>query len=374
MLSLTPEGCRARREQLIAAVSVDVLVINNPRHIFYLTGLFSTQLLLSAWGPLALLIDGANGKTTLVAHDAIRGQAEAAFVDSVAIWHWYDGSRAPGPGGDLFGDGLKALNAHLTDLVGKRIGVEMGWLPHGTPITDPIDLNTALATMRRRKHPDELALIREAIAVTEAGFGVARAVIRPGVTELEVYNAIQAALNDSCGQAVHLLGDFVSGERARGVGGSATPRVLQAGEVMIIDLFPIVNGYRADFTATIPVSESVTPEQMRLDEALHATMAAVEGQLRPGVVARDVYAVVKRVLGEYSFADDFPHHAGHGLGLDHPEAPYLVPDSDEVLVVGDVVTVEPGAYGPHFAGRIEHVYRITATGCERLTRHQTQLY
>jgi Xaa-Pro aminopeptidase len=374
MLSLTPEGCRARREHLIATAGADLLVIQNPRHIFYLTGLFSTPLLLSAWGPLELLIDSGTGQATLIAHDAIQGQAANAFVDEVVIWPWYNAAKATGAGGDLFGDGLAALNAHLPDLRGKRLGVEMGWLPHGTAIANAVNLNPVLAALRRRKQADELALIREAIAVTEAGHAAARQAIRPGLTELDVFNAIQTALNEAYGQAVHLMGDFVSGERARLVGGFASPRVLQPGEVMIIDLFPLVNGYRADFTATLPVSESVTPEQARLDTALHEALAAAEAVLRPGAGAAEVYRAVKQALAAHQLDGHFPHHAGHGLGLDHPEAPYFVPDSDEVLVEGDVVTLEPGAYGQRFAGRIEHNYRITAAGFERMTHHQTRLY
>lgn len=374
MLKLTQEGCRLRREQLITAAGVDLLVINNPRHIFYLTGMFSTQLLLSAWGPLTLLIDARTGNSTLIAHDAIQSQTPDADVDEVVIWPWYNSAQAAGPGGDLFGDGLKALNANLPDLTGKRVGVEMGWLPYGTPISNPVDLNPVFATMRRHKQPDELALIREALAVSEAGHRAVRQTIRPGVTELDVFNAIQSALNDALGHAVHVIGDFVSGERAQLVGGFATSRVLQPNEIMIVDLFPIVNGYRADFTATVPVSESVTPEQARLDTALNAAMRAAEGLLKPGVVAGEVYRAVKRTLAEHGFDRYFRHHAGHGLGLDHPEAPYFVPDSHEVLVEGDVVTVEPGAYGPGFAGRIENNYLITADGFERLTNHQTTLY
>jgi Xaa-Pro aminopeptidase len=374
MLTLTREGCLLRHQQLIAAAQADLLIINNPRHIFYLTGLFSTQLLLSAWGPLTLLLDAHTGHSTLIAHDAIQTQAAAAYVDDLVIWPWYNSFKAAGPGGDLFGDGLRALNAHLPDLHGKRVAVEWGWLPHGTPVTDPVDLNAVLATQRRCKHPDELALIREAITVTEAAHRAARATIRPGITELDVFNSIQTALTDACGHAVHLIGDFISGDRAQAVGGFATNRVIQAGEVMIVDIFPIVNGYRADFTATLPASESVTPQQARLDQALNAAIQAAETVLRPGTVAGDVYRMIQRVLGEYGFADHFPHHGGHGLGLDHPESPYFVPGSEEVLVEGDVVTVEPGAYGTGFAGRIEHNYRITAAGYERLTHHQTTLY
>ena len=69
-----------------------------------------------------------------------------------------------------------------------------------------------------------------------------------------------------------------------------------------------------------------------------------------------------------------PHHAGHGLGLGHPEPPILVPESDDVLLPGDVVTLEPGSYIDGVGGvRVEHNYVITADGCRRLSNHQLRL-
>ena len=57
-------------------------------------------------------------------------------------------------------------------------------------------------------------------------------------------------------------------------------------------------------------------------------------------------------------------------GLAHPEAPILVPESTDVLVAGDVITLEPGAYSEGIGGmRIEHNYLITPTGYERLSNH-----
>jgi Xaa-Pro aminopeptidase len=68
------------------------------------------------------------------------------------------------------------------------------------------------------------------------------------------------------------------------------------------------------------------------------------------------------------------HHCGHGLGMEHPEAPILVSESDDVLLDGDVVTIEPGLYIEGVGGmRFEHNYAVTDIGAERLSNHRIGL-
>lgn len=366
-MRLTAEGCAARRQELVRAAACDLLLITNPRHILYLCGVYVTQLALSGWGLNCLMIDARSGKTTLVAHNFIDAAARTAYADDVQIWTWYDAARRSG--GDLFGQAVQEINARIQPYAGKRVGVEIGWLPFGVQVANPVNINPMLLAMRRKKYPDELAMIREAVRVVEAGHRAARGMIRPGLTELDVYNAIQAAMVTEAGHAVHLMGDFVSGEYAARVGGVATPRVLQAGDLMILDLFPIVNGYRADFTATLSVDGTFSESQKNLQAGVHAAIEAGEGMLKAGNRAADVYQALRRALAQYQLAEGFTHHGGHGLGLDHPEAPYFVPESEEVLMAGDVVTLEPGSYGGGTGARIERNYLITDSGFERLTHH-----
>ena len=99
-------------------------------------------------------------------------------------------------------------------------------------------------------------------------------------------------------------------------------------------------------------------------------MVAGEKELRAGATCQTVYDAVRGAFAKAGVADGFPHHAGHGLGLTHPEAPFLVRHSDETLMENDVITLEPGLYVAGVGGlRIEHNYRITATGYERLSNH-----
>lgn len=369
-MRLTAEGCKARREKLISAVEADLLIITDPRHIHYLAGLFTTPLLLSGLGTNFLLIDTASGHSKLIIHNFLEDpNTEIAFVDEIEVWTWYDAAHNPGI--PIFRQGLHELNKHLRPLSPRRVGIEQGTLSYGAEIANPVDLTDILIHMRRVKYPDELVLIREAIRAIEAGHHATRSVIQPGVTELDVYNAVNTAIVNEIGHPVLPLGDFASGERSWRGGGPPTQRVLQAGDLMIVDLFPVINGYKGDYTGTISVNGELTDLQTRLEAALHAALSAGESMLKPGSRGKEVYQALRSGLAEYGFGDHIPHHAGHGIGLGHPEAIFFVRDSEEVLRAGEVVTLEPGAYGEGFGARIEHNYLITETGFERLTHHAT---
>ncbi|MBW7880276.1 MAG: aminopeptidase P family protein [Anaerolineae bacterium] len=372
MLKLTAEGCAARRQRLCAAVEADLFILTHPHHILYFSGVWLSSLSLGSAGAHALLID-RDGSCALLTHAMMASQARAGFADEVVVYPSYSPEPPSLSSADPYGAFVGALNRQIEDRAAQTIGYERGGLPDGIAAVRRIDLNATLRALRRRKDDDELALIRQAVSAVEAGHAALRAAIRPGITEIDAFIAAQDAITRAISGPVHMLGDFVSGPRAEYVGGPPTTRALLPGDVMIADIFPVIAGYRADFTATIAVGGGLSAVQQRLDDALHDALAAGESVLRAGTRAADVYHAVRHALDTHGFGAHFPHHAGHGIGLGHPEPPYFVPDSDERLVAGDVVTLEPGAYGSGFAGRIEHNYLITETGAERLTNHVTRM-
>ena len=103
-------------------------------------------------------------------------------------------------------------------------------------------------------------------------------------------------------------------------------------------------------------------------------MASERRSCGPSAACRKVYQAVHSVFEKAGMAQFFPGHAGHGLGLTHPDCPFLVRLADETLLAGDVVTLEPGLYVPQVGGlRIEHNYLITPAGYERLSNHTIAL-
>ncbi|HMP15796.1 MAG TPA: M24 family metallopeptidase, partial [Gemmatales bacterium] len=83
---------------------------------------------------------------------------------------------------------------------------------------------------------------------------------------------------------------------------------------------------------------------------------------------------VRRVFESKHLNQDFAPHTGHGIGLGHPEAPFLVPESSDTLLAGDVLTLEPGLYIKDVGGmRFERNYLITETGYELLSKHRLTL-
>jgi len=368
MFKLSAAGCQSRRERLIEKVDTDLIIISNPRHVQYLAGVFVTPLVLAHHAPIFLLIETSSGKTTLLMQNMLGRFVEGAYVDAVVPYVWYNGKDA---GVSIFQKALHALNQILDKLTFSKVGVEAGSLPYGAHVSDVTDITSILLEMRRRKDSDELDLIRKSISSIEAGHKAVRSQIRPGLTEIEVFNIMMSAIAKHAGHPIVPMGDFAGGERAFQGGGPATSLELQAGDLMILDIFPIINGYKGDFTTTLSVSGDLSEQQAKLQKALLEGLAAGEATLRPGVRAGDVHRAVIDELRIEGFADGFRHHAGHGLGLSHPEAPYLVPNSDEILQVGDVVTLEPGSYSKEegYGARIEHNYLITEYGYEQLSHH-----
>jgi Xaa-Pro aminopeptidase len=390
---LTEAGCQARRRRLWESVPPEIewLLIADPRHVRYLANFGVQPMSFSNGERGLLLLERENGATLLADNFTVRSASGTAWVDREVVETWYDHKHSVINRDHAL---LKAVKSLEQRLFGRAGAVEAEWLPLGAwevlgldheshsvtreakgPLKSPgaVDLGTLLRRLRRRKEPDEIELLRFSARVMEAGHARAREVIRPGISEVDVFAEIQAACQRAAGRGVLIYGDFrANSPQAPKAGGLPTKHVLEDGELFILDYSAMVDGYRCDFTNTQAVGRPSSGQEM-LFRLCQAAMEAGEKALRAGAPAKDVYAAASEPMKSAGYGP-IPHHAGHGIGLAHPEAPILVPDSEDVLVAGDVVTLEPGLYIEGTGGiRIEHNYLITDAGYERISQHLISL-
>jgi Xaa-Pro aminopeptidase len=260
----------------------------------------------------------------------------------------------------------------------RRVGLEFStWNAHFSPAFDEYgveteDIEPKLYCLRRRKDPDELALMTKAIEATRAMYVRAREIIEPGINELEVFNQLQAVATEVFGepQSAPAGNDYACAAR----GGPPRDRRCQDGELYILDLGPAYRGYFADNCRTIAVNGQPTDVQHRTWEAIAAVFPVIERTVKPGVSCKAVFEQVQRQLDEF-LPGSFNHHLGHGVGLFPHEAPHLNPRWDDTFETGDVIAVEPGLYSPELrAGiRLENNYRVTENGVELLTDFPLEL-
>ena len=388
---LTAEGCAARRARLWARVPerIEWLLIADPRHVHYLANFWVPPLSFSAGERGFLLLEREGGASLLADNFTARSASGTHYVDREIVEGWYDHKHAVINRDQALFAAVKTLSERI---YGRLGAVEAEWLPVAAyevlgidrethalrnleTETDAgekttIDLGSLLRDLRRQKEPDEIALLNACMRATEAGHARAREVVRAGVSEWDVYREVQAACLAAAGRPCYIYGDFRATNAAVPKrGGAPTDYVLQPGDLFVLDYSVVLDGYRSDFTNTISVG-SPSDEQMLLFGLCEAALRSGETSLKAGVSASDVHAAVMRPFKEAGYGGKFPHHAGHGIGLGHPEPPILVPDSTDILRAGDVVTLEPGLYVTGTGGmRIEHNYLITASGSERLSRH-----
>jgi Xaa-Pro aminopeptidase len=225
--------------------------------------------------------------------------------------------------------------------------------------------------LRLVKDASEIAMLRESASrlspVADAVFGAVRA----GRMEREVAGVLERALREAGYERPAFDTIVASGPNAALPHYRAGRRILEHGDLVVLDFGGVLDGYCSDLTRTVAIG-SPSAEARRLHAAVYAAQEAAVAAVRPGVETTSVDAAARSVLQEQGLGDAFGHGTGHGLGLDIHEEPRITRQRTDVpsipLEPGMVFTIEPGAYLPGFGGvRIEDDVLVTETGCEVLT-------
>ncbi|HEY6103431.1 MAG TPA: Xaa-Pro peptidase family protein [bacterium] len=369
----------------LAVERLDGLVVRLPENLVLLAGYWPVL------GRSTLVLPAA-GEPVLIAPEMEREALARAFVSDIRTFPvWKLGDPSPD-------EGLARL---ATDAVterglrNRRIGVERRtdedlaptqkltepWHPSGPAeamvaalTAEAVDATPLLTRLRSRKTAGELARLRVAREIAGFGLRAFASAVQPGRTEAEVAADVERAIvagGTGYKGTVHARAEalvFSGAERLNRVSwgyATSTARVIERGELVMLELSTVADGYYSDITRMATAG----PPSARQEELLAAVAAAQRAALnavRPGVTGDAVDRAARDVLRAHGLADAFIHLTGHGLGFRYHESiPLLYPGADNVLAEGMVTSIEPGIYGPEFGGiRIEDNVAVTADGVE----------
>ena len=239
------------------------------------------------------------------------------------------------------------------------------------------DAAPLIHTLRSRKSPAEIALMRHAKAITIEVHRRAHEQLRAGQRASEVIRFIDdqhRALGGS--GSTFCIVSF--GEDTSLPHGGEGDRALMAGDVVLIDTGTRIQGYNSDITRTYVFGEA-TAEVRTVWEAEKRAQAAAFDAARPGAPCEAVDAAARRSLEADGFGPEYclpglPHRTGHGIGLDIHEAPNLVKGDTTPLATGMCFSNEPMIVVPgRFGVRLEDHFHMTDGGPEWFTQPQHSL-
>lgn len=350
--------------RLLEAENLDALLVTARPNVRYLTGFSGSAALVVVTRADTLLV------TDFRYDEQARTEAGAVArveVERTNVWERFL-RELPGLG-PLERIGFEAhavtvKEAERLHEAGVRGGGRWTW----NPTTELVE------RLRARKDPGEVAAIRAAATLALEALRRTLAVVRPGLTELEIAGVLEGTLR-RLGSEGHPFATIVaSGPRSALPHAQTSRRTVAAGEWLLLDFGAVVDGYCADITRTVVVGARATDAQHALYELVRTAQQRVREGVRAGMPGRDADALARDLIEARGFGDGFGHSTGHGLGLEVHEAPRLAKTVAEPLPADAVVTVEPGVYLAGQGGvRIEDDVHLSGSGPVLLSDGKTEL-
>jgi Xaa-Pro aminopeptidase len=341
-LCLVPEIHAQRRTQLASAVrqaGVDAALITRLVNVRYLTGLASSNaaLLVRPDGTAVLVTDSRY----VTAAKEIAPDVEIVMDRAVAT-----SLAARAADGGAIKLGVEEHDVTLALAAEIQKSAEQAELVH---------LGRAVEQLRIVKDEDELAMIREACAIScRALEDLYAAGHFAGRSEKEVARDLENRMFAHGADALAFETIVASGPNSAIPHHSPTDRVVQRGDFLKIDFGALYRGYHADCTRTSVVATEPSDWQREIYDLVATAQQAGREALEPGAEYVAIDDAARDVINRAGHGDHFGHSTGHGVGLEIHEAPSLGYSAEGSLVGRTPVTVEPGVYVPGRGGvRIE---------------------
>jgi Xaa-Pro aminopeptidase len=341
----------SRLEALGAELDTPLLV-TNLTNVFYLTGFESSN---------AALLVRPGGETTL--YTDFRYAEEARAVGGVAT--------------------LITKRSLMQDVGGRlsgRVQFEADVLPYlewerlNAGKAKLVPTHGVVDSFRAVKDEEEVGKLRRAARIADRALEALTAETWVGKTERQVAWRLQELCHAHGADDRAFESIVASGPNGAYPHGRPTENVIEKSTLVTIDWGVRAEGYYSDCTRTFSTG-GVLPDRLR--EAYDVTLAAQKkavAEIKAGMTGVEADRIARDVIDAAGLGEHFGHGLGHGVGLEVHEAPRLSTESDDTLLAGHCVTIEPGIYLPGLGGvRIEDLGIVREDRVEVLTSFPKEL-
>ena len=343
---------RRRLGGVLADAGLDALVVSHLPNVRYLTGYVGSNGIAVISRDRACLL--TDSRYAVSAREQVDADVDVVIGPGDLTVHIARAVAELAPGGSV---GLEAL--HVSIARGQQLTAAIQTTDPGVNVSPGLG---HVEQLRLVKDDDEIAAIERAAGMTDRALARVLEHGLVGRSEREVAFALQTELfvEGAEGPSFEIIvATGPNGAKPHAVPGA---RVIGDGELVVIDLGAIADGYCSDMTRTVATGALAADLVHAYEVCRHAQAAAVAA-LRPGFTCAELDAVARDIITAAGLGDAFGHGLGHGVGLEIHEAPRLARESADQLRPGMVVTIEPGIYLEGRGGvRIEDLAVVTEGG------------
>lgn len=261
------------------------------------------------------------------------------------------------------------------DMKIKRLGFEPDCLSYGgheklrriLNDTALIAVSGLVETGRQIKDKDEIDLIKNSIRLLRESVDYFGSIVTHGITEKSLAAKIESFVLEKTGERGSFETIVASGLNSAYPHARPTQRLIQADDMVMLDIGVNYGGYNSDLTRVFFLGK-IKPRAAQIYNLVKDAQRNAIKAIRPGVEIASIDRAARSLIEKKGFGGNFGHALGHGIGLEVHERPVISGRNCALLEPGMIFTVEPAVYLPGWGGvRIEDMVLVTRKGCEVLT-------
>ncbi len=365
------EARTERAQQLMRADEIDAMLLTTEAHVRYFSG-FLTQFWQSPTRPWFLLVPLTGKPIAVIPSIGVAGMQQS-WIDDIRSW------SSPQPQDD----GISLLLSTIAELPKRfgRLGMTLGKESYlrmpardyrhlETELTDLelVDCAELMLKLCSKKSTAEVEKIHYVCELASDSFNALPGFASRGQSEREILCSMRKDLLDRGADHTPYI---VSASGQDGYGDiimGPTDRILEDGDILIIDTGTVFDGYFCDFDRNYAFGHA-SDKTSRAYETVFRSTDAGFAAARPGATTTDVWQAMWSVLEAGGARGNDVGRMGHGLGSQLTEWPSLTANDQTPLEAGMVITLEPGMeFEPGKLMVHEENILITESGAEMLSK------